>query len=57
MMTENEITELLDAELNKKLAKMENKIGIADKLRDDLKLEYAILWKESALRRSKNIKK
>ena len=57
MMTENEITELLDAELNKKLAKMENKICITDKLRDDLKSEYAILWKESALRRSKNIKK
>jgi hypothetical protein len=56
-VTENEITEILDAELNKRLLKIENKIGAADKLRDDLKSEYAILWKKSTLRKSNKIKK
>lgn len=57
MNPNNELIDILDKELDAKLQKAQTKIEVVDKVRDDLKEEYAVLWKESAKRKSTKTKK
>jgi hypothetical protein len=56
MKPNNELIDLLDKDLDVKLQKAQTKIDATDKMRDTLKEEYAVLWKESAKRKSTKIK-
>jgi hypothetical protein len=48
---------LTDKELETKLKESQNNINKQEKIRDKLKEEYSLLWKESALRKSNKLKK